>query len=73
MSLKDISYLVLWWPYCLAEQNHLCNFGTGHQVNIFGIWTSGSGGDVLKYFHLELWQLLCSVDQSHLYNFGTGH
>ena len=27
MSLKDISYLELWWPFCSAERNHLCNFG----------------------------------------------
>ena len=24
---KDISYLELWWPFCSAEWNHLCNFG----------------------------------------------
>ena len=28
-SLKDISYLELWQPFCSAEQNHLCNFGRG--------------------------------------------
>ena len=27
MSFKDISYLYLWWPFCLVEWNHLCNFG----------------------------------------------
>ena len=26
MSFKDISYLELWWPLCLAKQNHLSNF-----------------------------------------------
>ena len=25
MSFKDISYLELWRPFCLAELNHLCN------------------------------------------------
>ena len=27
MSLKGISYLELWSHFCLAEWNHLCNFG----------------------------------------------
>ena len=30
MSLKAISYLELWRPFCSVEQNHLCNFGRGH-------------------------------------------
>ena len=30
MSFKDISFLQLWWPFCLREQNNLCNFGRGH-------------------------------------------
>ena len=30
MSFKDISYLQLWWPFCSAEPNHLCNFSIGH-------------------------------------------
>ena len=25
MSFKDISYLELWWLFCSAERNHLCN------------------------------------------------
>ena len=29
MSIKDISYLELWQPFCSGEQNHLCNFGRG--------------------------------------------
>ena len=27
MSFNNISYLQLWWPFCSAEGNHLCNFG----------------------------------------------
>ena len=27
---KEISYLDLWWPFCPAERNHLCDFGKGH-------------------------------------------
>ena len=27
---KYISYLQLWWPFCLAERNRLFNFGRGH-------------------------------------------
>ena len=30
MSLKGISYLELWQPFCSVECNHLCNFGTGY-------------------------------------------
>ena len=33
---KDISYLELWWPFCSAEQNHLCNFGRRHHEKQFG-------------------------------------
>ena len=44
--LKD-SYLELWQPSCLKEQNHLCNFERGHHgyvhVKLYEIWTSGSG------------------------------
>ena len=29
MPFKDISYLKLWWPFCSAEHNNLCNFGIG--------------------------------------------
>ena len=25
-SFKDISYLELWWPFCPAGRDHLCNF-----------------------------------------------
>ena len=35
MSFKDISYLVLWRHFCLAEQNHLCNFGRSHREEQF--------------------------------------
>ena len=35
MSFQDISYLELWWPFCYAEQNHLCNSGRGYQEEQF--------------------------------------
>ena len=35
MSLKDISYLELWQPLCLVEQNHVCNFGRSHHEEQF--------------------------------------
>ena len=35
MSFKDISYLELWWPLCLAEWSHLCNFGRDHHEEQF--------------------------------------
>ena len=41
MSVEDISYLQLWWlwwPFCSAEQNLLCNFGTGqYEQHIYEI------------------------------------
>ena len=126
ISFKDISYLELWWPFCSAERNHLCNYGRGYQeeqfcemvlnldqfrkrcllkifliwscgspfvklsgticvllvegimrnnsMNLFKIWASGSGGDVvLKISYLELWRPSCSVEQNHLCNFERGH
>ena len=35
MPYKDISYLERWWPFCLAEQNHLYNFGRRHHEEHF--------------------------------------
>ena len=36
MSLKDISYLELWLPLCLAERNHLnTQFCRGHHEKQF--------------------------------------
>ena len=35
MSIKYISYLELWQPFCSVEQNHLCNFGKGHYEEQF--------------------------------------
>ena len=35
MSFKDISYLGLCRPLCLAEPNHLSNFGRGHHKEHF--------------------------------------
>ena len=34
-SYKDISYLELWWPFCSAGQNHMCNFDVGYQEEQF--------------------------------------
>ena len=35
MPFKDISYLELWQPFCLAERNHLCKFGRRHHEEQF--------------------------------------
>ena len=53
MSLKGISYLQLWQPFCAAEQKHLCKIAREHCVKLFLIWTSG--GDV-KYYVLVLYE-----------------
>ena len=34
-SLKDISYLELWQPFCSVERNHLSNFGRWYQEEQF--------------------------------------
>ena len=35
MLIKDISYLELWPPLCLADPNHLCNFGRRYHEEQF--------------------------------------
>ena len=35
MSYKAISNLELWWPFCSAGQNHLCNIDVGYQEEQF--------------------------------------
>ena len=35
MSFKVISYLGLWWPICLVEQNHLCNLSREYHEEQF--------------------------------------
>ena len=40
-------------------------------VKLFWIWTSGSGGNVVKRHFLS--RALCSVEQNHLCNFGRRH
>ena len=32
---KDISYLGLWQPLLLVEQNHICNFGRRYHAEQF--------------------------------------
>ena len=32
---KAISYLELWWPFCLAQQTNLYNFGRWHYEEHF--------------------------------------
>ena len=45
-----------------------------NSVNLFRIWTSGSGGDVVfNISYLELWLPSWSVEQNHLCNFEKGH
>ena len=32
---NDFSYLELWWPFCSAVLNHLCNFNRGYPEKQF--------------------------------------
>ena len=49
MSFNDISYLELWWLFCLAEWNICAILSEGIMmnisVNLYGIWAGVSGGD----------------------------
>ena len=78
MSYKVISYLELWWPFCSAGQNHLCNFDVGYQeeqffeiiINLNQLFRRCH----FKVFsYLELWQPSWSVEWNHLCNFERGH
>ena len=66
MSFKDISYLELWWPFCYAERNHLCNFGRFCEIVLnLDQWFR-------RRSYLELWQPFISAEWNHLCNFGRG-
>ena len=63
---------------CLAERNHLCNFDRSHHeqhfCDLFKIWPSDSGGDVVyQISYLELWRPSCSAEVNHLCKFGREH
>ena len=57
MLFKDTSYLELWQPFCLAEQNHLCNFGRTHHGEHFCEITLNLDQEMLlkNISYLELW------------------
>ena len=57
MPFKDISYLELWWPFCSAEWNHLCNL-------VEGITRKNSEKNILN---LDQWFRRC-----HLKDFSSG-
>ena len=60
-------YLQLWWPSCVAEQNHLgnlcCRYYEEHFC-VFCIWTSAwfRRRWRLKIFYLELWWPSCLAE-----------
>ena len=75
---KDISYLELWWPFCSAKRNHLCNFGRwDHEEQFCEIilnldkWFKRRRH--LKISYLELWWPFCSAEHNHLCNIGRGY
>ena len=76
MSFKDMSYLELWVPFCLAEQNYLWHFGRGHNMiqlcELIWIKTNGSRGGDVVYSHVLSKSLaaICSVEWNHLCHFG---
>ena len=69
MSFRDISYLQLWWPICLAEQNHLCNFGRGHYEKYFCETILNFDQMLFKDIFLSI----CLAEWNHLCNFGRGY
>ena len=59
MSYKDISYLELWWPFCSAGQNYLCNFDVGYQEEQFcGIFINLN--QLFRRCHLKVFFLIWS-------------
>ena len=78
MPFKGISYLEHWHPSCLAECNHLCNFGRGYYEKQFCEiilnlvqWLRRRCG--LKEFYLEFWRPSSAVERNSLCNFERGH
>ena len=79
MSYKDSSYLELWWPFCSAGQNHLCNFDVRYQeeqfyeiiINLNQLFRRSEMS--FNFFsYLELWQPSLTVEWNHLRNFERG-
>ena len=54
MPFKDISYLELWWPFCYAEGNYLCNFGRGYQEEQFCEIILNSDQWFRRRYHLKI-------------------
>ena len=77
MSFECISYLELWWPFCSAELNHLCNFGRRHHEEQFCEIILNLNQWFRKSCHLKLFLIWRSVapfteEWNHLCNFGRG-
>ena len=77
MSFLDISYLELWWSFCSAERNHLCNFGKGYHEEQFceiilnlDQWLKRCH---FKDFISRALVTLDSLERNHLCIFGRGH
>ena len=68
MPFKDISYLQLWWPYCLTEQNPICNFARWH--NKEHLCEAMSFRNVS---YLQLWWPSCLAHQNLWANLGRRH
>ena len=78
MPIKDISYLELCLPPCLAERNHLSSFGPGHyeehicKINLnLDHWFRRCCLKDISY--LELWRPPFLEEWNHLCNFGRRH
>ena len=65
MPFKDIFYLELWRPFCLAEWNQLCNYTRGPNEEHFDFRPVVQ--EDISY--LELWQPFCSAEQNPFVQF----
>ena len=61
MSVKYISYLELWKPFCSAEQNHLCNSGSGFYEEQFCETILNSDQSFKSSFLLKIYLIWSSV------------
>ena len=77
MRLYCISYFDIWQLLCSAEQNNLCNFGSGimrnNSVKLFEFGPVFHEMSFKDNSYLELWWPFCSAERNHLCNFGRGH
>ena len=73
MPFKDISYVKLWRPICLAEWDHFYYFCKGHFEKLFCKIILKLDQWFRRFSCLQLCQPIYLTEGDHLYNFCEGH